>query len=84
MSNEVLMGLVMAGVFGGLTLAGLLLNGPRASRWERRQKAAAGVACGSCHRSGTIAVRTTSPGYASSSNMILACSACGSSDWKVV
>jgi hypothetical protein len=84
MSNELLIGIVMSGIFGVLFLAGYLLNGPRAKRWENRIRAAGMVECGSCHEVGTLEATTTSSGYASSSNMVLACSSCGSHNWQVV
>ncbi|HLY08891.1 MAG TPA: hypothetical protein VKW04_06215 [Planctomycetota bacterium] len=84
MSNEALIGIVMLGIMGGLYLIGYLLNAPRAQRWQERMRQTGVVHCGACHQVGTLSVRTTSSGYASSSNMLLACSACGSSEWKVL
>jgi hypothetical protein len=84
MSNEALIGIVMLGIFGGLFLTGYLLNAGRAKRWEHRMRSAGEIHCGGCHRAGTLSIRTTSSGYASSSNMILACSSCGSSDWRLL
>jgi hypothetical protein len=84
MSNELLIGVIMGSIFGVLFLAGYFLNGPRAKRWEGRIQAAGAVQCGKCKRVGTLSARTTSSGYASSSNMVLACSSCGSHDWRVV
>ena len=83
MSNEVLIGLVMLGIFGGLYLVGYFMNAPRAKRWEERMRGAGVVHCASCNSVGTLTVRTTSSGYASSSNMVLACSSCGSSHWQI-
>jgi hypothetical protein len=84
MSNEVLIGMVMLGIFGALYLAGYFMNAPRAKRWEERLRAAGAVHCGTCNSVGTLTVRTTSSGDASSSNMVLACSSCGSSRWKIL
>jgi len=84
MSNEVLILVVMAGIMGVLFTAGYILNRPLANRWKNRIQAAGAIECGSCKRVGTLAARTTSSGYASSSNLVLACSSCGSHDWQVV
>ena len=84
MSNELLIGIVMVGIFGVLYVAGYFLNAPRAKRWNERIRVAGEVHCGACKSVGTLAARTTSSGYASSSNMVLACSFCGSHDWKIL
>jgi hypothetical protein len=84
MSNELLIGIVMLCICGVLFLAGYFANAPRAKRWKGRIQAAGTIQCGKCHQAGTLCARTTSSGYASSSNMVLACSACGSHDWQVV
>lgn len=83
MSNELIIGLVMGGIFAALMTAGYFLNAPRAKRWQGRVQAAGMIVCGRCKQTCTLAARTTSSGYASSSNMVLACAACGSHDWKV-
>lgn len=84
MPNELLIGLIMGGVFGTLFVAGYFMNGARAKRWSDRVQSAGMIHCGVCQKVGTLAARTTSTGYASSSNLVLACSSCGSHDWKVV
>ncbi|HZE98838.1 MAG TPA: hypothetical protein VE981_17650 [Planctomycetota bacterium] len=83
MNTLVMIGTVMGGIFGILLLVGYLLNSPRARRWDRRAEEAGSIHCGSCGGVGTLVARTTSSGYASSSNMVLACSKCGSHDWRV-
>ena len=84
MSNELLVGLVMVGIFGLLYIAGYFLNAPRAKRWAERVRVAGSIHCGTCNKEGTLSARTTSSGYASSSNLVLACSSCGSHDWKIL
>lgn len=84
MSNELLIGIVMVGIFGALYVAGTFMNAPRAKRWAERIRNAGTVHCGACKSVGTLTARTTSSGYASSSNMVLACSSCGSHDWRIV
>ncbi len=84
MSNELLIGFVMVGIFGALYVAGYFMNAPRANRWEERIRVAGTVQCGACRSVGTLTARTTSSGFASSSNMVLACSSCGSHDWEIL
>lgn len=84
MSNEMVILIVMAGIVGVLFVAGYIVNRPLAQRWKNRVQAAGAIECGSCRRVGTLTARTTSSRYASSSNMVLACSACGSHDWQAV
>ena len=83
MPVEVLVGLVVLGIVGLVGLLGLALNGPRARRWEQRVRLAGEIVCGGCGGTGTLSVRTTSTREASSSNMALYCSRCGSSKWGV-
>jgi len=84
MSNELLIGFVMAGIFGALYVAGYFMNAPRAKRWEERIRVAGTVHCATCRSVGTLTARTTSSGNASSSNLVLACSSCGSHDWTIL
>jgi hypothetical protein len=84
MINEMLIGIVMLGIFATLYLIGTFLNGARAKRWDLRMRSTGNIHCGACKCIGTLSVRTALSGNASSSNMVLACSSCGSSDWKVL
>lgn len=84
MSNELLILIVMAGIVAVLFTSGFILNRPLAKRWKSRIQAAGAIECGSCKQVGTLVARTTSSQYASSSNLVLACSSCGSHDWQVV
>ncbi len=84
MSNELLIGIVMVAIFGILYGIGLFMNAPRAKRWNERLQSTGVVHCGTCKRVGPLAIRSRSSGMASSSNMVLACATCGSSDWKII
>jgi Zn finger protein HypA/HybF involved in hydrogenase expression len=84
MSSELLVGLVMLGIMGTLFAVGLVLNGPRAKRCDTRLAEASAVECGGCRSQGTLSVRTTSSSEASSSNLVVYCSKCGSYKWQVV
>jgi hypothetical protein len=84
MSNELLIGVVMLGIFGGLFVAGVVRNAARAKRGDERRRSAGALPCGRCQSVGTLSVRTTWSGDASSSNRVRASASCGNSDWKIL
>jgi hypothetical protein len=66
-----------------LLLLALVLNGPRAWRWERRARSHGKITCRSCGYVGALTIGCKSVSTeGSSSNLQLVCANCNSPDWR--